>query len=37
MVASKFLNKNYIDTTTIDIDETLTNFEKNNSSAPMFL
>ena len=30
MVASKFLNKNYIDTTTIDIDETLTNFEKNN-------
>ena len=30
MVASKFSNKNYIDTTTIDIDETLTNFEKNN-------
>jgi len=30
MVASKFSKKNYIDTTTIDIDETLTNFEKNN-------
>jgi asparagine synthase (glutamine-hydrolysing) len=29
MVASKFMNKNFITTTTIDIDETLTNFEKN--------
>ena len=30
VVASKFMKKNFIDSTTIDIDETLTNFEKNN-------
>ena len=30
MVASKFLKKNLIDTTTIDIDDSLTDFEKNN-------